>query len=65
MKNTILIFFFLLIGFKTIAQESSTISEEDKIYSFVQEKASPIDGMTIFYQSFIDEFQIAICKKRL
>ena len=62
MKNTILIFFFLLIGFKTIAQESSTISEEDKIYSFVQEKASPIDGMTIFYQSFIDEFQIAISR---
>lgn len=62
MKNTILIFFFLLIGFKTIAQESSTISEEDKIYSFVQEKASPIDGMTIFYQSFIEEFQIAISR---
>lgn len=62
MKNTILIFFFLLIGFKTIAQESSTISEEDRIYSFVQEKASPIDGMTIFYQSFIDEFQIAISR---
>ncbi len=46
MKNIILVFFFLLRGFKTIAQESPMISEEDKIYVFVQIKPTPKEGLT-------------------
>lgn len=60
MKNIILIFFFLLIGFKTIAQESPKISEENKIYSFVQKRAEPIEGMKVFYESFIEEFNMGV-----
>lgn len=46
MKNIILVFFFLLIGFKTMAQEPTNNSEEDKIYVFVQIKPTPKEGLT-------------------
>ncbi|UUV21892.1 energy transducer TonB [Paenimyroides aestuarii] len=55
MKNTILIFFFLLIGFKTIAQE--TIDVDDiKVHTFVQRKAEPKEGIAGFYQSYSKKF---------
>jgi len=56
MKNILLIIFYLLIGFQSIAQEKSVSLESDKIYSAVQEKASPIEGVATFFQRFIKEF---------
>lgn len=35
MKNILLIIFYLLIGFQSIAQEKSVSLESDKIYSAV------------------------------
>lgn len=58
MKNTILVFFFLLIGFKTIAQE--TIDVDDiKVYSFVQQKAEPKEGLQYFYKNYMSKFNSA------
>ena len=57
MKNIILVFFFLLIGFKTIAQE--TINVDDiKVYSFVQTKAQPKEGLQLFYKNFTEKFKL-------
>ena len=55
MKNIILGSFFLLIGFKTIAQE--TIDVDDiKVHSFVQKKAEPKEGLKKFYEKMSEEF---------
>lgn len=57
MKNIILVFFFLLIGFKTIAQE--TINVDDiKVHSFVQTKAQPKEGIHQFMNNFINAFSL-------
>lgn len=56
MKNLILITFLYFIGFQSIAQEKSVSLESDKIYSAVQEKASPFEGIASFFQRFIKEF---------
>lgn len=45
MKNIFLAIFILLVGFQSIAQESPTISEENKIYVIVQIKPTPKDGL--------------------
>lgn len=58
MKNIILGSFFLLIGFQSIAQEKSVLLEDEKIYSFVDKKASAKEGTKVFYQNFIKEFNI-------
>ncbi len=58
MKNTILVFFFLFIGFKTIAQE--TIDVDDiKVHSFVQRKAEPKEGLQYFYKNYMRKFNSA------
>lgn len=58
MKNIILVFFFLLIGFKTIAQE--TIDVDDiKVHSFVQQKAEPKEGLQCFYKNYMSKFNSA------
>ncbi len=58
MKNTILVFFFLFIGFKTIAQE--TIDVDDiKVHSFVQRKAEPKEGLQHFYKNYMRKFNSA------
>jgi len=58
MKNIILVFFFLLIGFKTIAQE--TIDVDDiKVHSFVQRKAEPKEGLQYFYKNYMRKFNSA------
>ncbi len=59
MKSLIIIIFFLLTGVQSIAQETIDI-EDNKVYGFVQEKAFPIEGMTIFYQSFNEEFNMGV-----
>lgn len=58
MKNIILVFFFLLIGFRTIAQE--TIDVDDiKVHSFVQRKAEPKEGLQHFYKNYMRKFNSA------
>lgn len=58
MKNIILVFFFLLLGFKTIAQE--TIDVDDiKVHSFVQRKAEPKEGLQHFYKNYMRKFNSA------
>lgn len=58
MKNTILVFFFLFIGFRTIAQE--TIDVDDiKVHSFVQRKAEPKEGLQYFYKNYMRKFNSA------
>lgn len=58
MKNIILGSFFLLIGFKTIAQE--TIDVDDiKVHSFVQRKAEPKEGLQYFYKNYMRKFNSA------
>lgn len=58
MKNIILGSFFLLIGFKTIAQE--TIDVDDiKVHSFVQQKAEPKEGLQYFYKNYMRKFNSA------
>lgn len=57
MKNIILVFFFFLIGFKTIAQE--TIDVDDiKVHSFVQTKAQPKEGIYQFMDNFLKAFSL-------
>jgi len=59
MKNVFLVLFILLTGVQSIGQETIDI-EDNKVYSFVQKKAEPIEGMTVFYQSFIEEFNMGV-----
>ncbi len=56
MKNSLVIVIAFLIGLQLTAQELTVT--EDKIHSFVQEKASPINGFEDFYQAFASEFDI-------
>ena len=55
MKNIILVFFFLLIGFKTIAQETIDV-DNIKVHSFVQRKAEPKEGLQYFYKNYMRKF---------
>lgn len=58
MKNIILVFFSLLVGFRSIGQE--TIDVEDiKVYSFVQTKAQPKEGLQHFYKNYTRKFNSA------
>lgn len=59
MKNIILVFFFLLIGFKTIAQETIDV-DDNKVHSFVQTKAEPKEGIVVFYNNFSEKFKTII-----
>ncbi|MBA5792895.1 hypothetical protein H1R17_06525 [Flavobacterium sp. xlx-214] len=58
MKNIFLIIFSFFIGFQVIAQEESVL-DDDKVYSLVQQKASPKEGVKKFYENFISEFKVA------
>ena len=51
MKN-ILLLFVLFVTSQIFAQEENE-QENNKVYSFVQEKASPIEGMSGFYQNYV------------
>lgn len=58
MKNILLTFFILLAGFQSIAQE--TIDVDDiKVHRFVQQKASPQEGIAGFYHSYSKKFNSA------
>lgn len=59
MKNILLVIFAIFTGLQVFAQEGNQL-EDNKVYALVQEKASPIEGMTVFYQSFIDEFDMSV-----
>lgn len=56
MKKILILTLLFLINFKGNAQETNL--ETDKIYSLVQEKASPANGMLDFYQTFANEFNL-------
>ncbi len=56
MKKILILTLLFLISFNGNAQETNL--ETDKIYSFVQEKASPANGMLDFYQTFANEFNL-------
>lgn len=63
MKNILLVIFALFTGLQVFAQEGNQL-EDNKVYGFVQERASPIEGMTVFYQSFIDEFDMSVSTQK-
>jgi|GEM_PF-4317651 len=44
MKNIILVFFFLFIGFQSIAQEN-ILEEDNRIHTITQVKAIPSEGL--------------------
>lgn len=46
MKNIFSVIPILFVGLQMVAQESPMISEEDKIYVFVQIKPTPKEGLT-------------------
>lgn len=54
MKNILIVILTLFIGLQVVAQE--TQQSENKVYSFVQQKASPKEGFAEFYQNFAREF---------
>ena len=56
MKNIFLLIVTFFIGFQAIAQEESVL-DKDKVYSFVEQKASPKEGLKEFYQNFVQEFK--------
>ncbi len=55
MKNIILVFLFLLIGFQSIAQETIDV-DDTKVHSFVQRKAEPKEGLQHFYMNYMRKF---------
>ena len=52
MKNMLLLLFVLFVRSQMFGQEENQ-QENNKVYSFVQEKASPIEGMSGFYQNYV------------
>jgi len=59
MKNILLVFLTIFIGLQVFAQEEN-YSEENKVYSFVQKKAEPKEGIKGFYVNFVNEFGIDV-----
>ena len=52
MKNIILLLLVLFVRSQMFGQKENQ-QENNKVYSFVQEKASPIEGMSGFYQNYV------------
>ncbi len=55
MQNVLLTVLFLFIEFQSIAQTEKLI-DDNKVYTFVQEKAQPKGGNPEFLQAFTNEF---------
>ena len=55
MKNILILVFTLFTGLQVFAQEENQL-EDNKVYSFVQKKAEPKEGMQKFLQTFTNEF---------
>src|SRR5690554_7226208 len=56
MKNILTIIFVLFTGLQVFAQEEAQL-EDNKVYSFVQMKAEPKEGIHGFYLNFTNEFK--------
>lgn len=55
MKKILLVILALFTGLQVFAQEENQL-EDNKVYSFVQKKAEPKEGMQKFLQTFTNEF---------
>lgn len=57
MKNILLVVFAFFMGLQLMAQEENKL-DDNKVYSFVQMKAEPKEGIQGFYLDFTNEFKI-------
>lgn len=55
MKNILTIILIIFSGLQVAAQVENQL-DDNKVYSFVQRKAEPIEGMAGFYQSYTKKF---------
>lgn len=57
MKQILFYIFITLISHQIVFSQEKNL-DENKVHSFVQQKAAPKEGLQVFYENFISEFKV-------